>query len=456
MNDRILIVDDEANIRNSLQAMLVDEGYECLPASSGTEALRIMQEEDVHLIITDMVMPEMDGMELLAAVRKNYRDTRVILLTAFGTVESAVKAMKFGAVDFLLKPIDFDMLLVKVRECFKDVELRRELEWLKKQCRNDSCAACLQLVGESRVWKKVLERADKLANSDITVLITGESGTGKEVLARLIHRLSDRVDEPFVPVNCGGLPETLLDSELFGVVKGAYSGAIRDREGLIRAARRGTLFLDEISELSHNSQAKLLRVLQDGEVRPLGSDKATKANCRFIAATNRDLKTEVQQEKFREDLYYRVSSFVVHIPPLRERWEDIPALAKQFIYCHSVRNGKPTPMITSDAISVLQSYSWPGNVRQLENVIKGALLINEGEYLTADDFPPEVFESIRIDYAPALKDVMARFERSYILRILNENSGDKKATADQLNISLTTLYQKIKDLNISIPTPDYS
>ncbi|HDH58113.1 MAG TPA: sigma-54-dependent Fis family transcriptional regulator [Bacteroidetes bacterium] len=456
MKDRILIVDDEANIRNSLHAMLTDEGYECLPASSGTEALRLIHEEDVHLIITDMVMPEMDGMELLEAVRKDFRDVRVIILTAFGTVESAVKAMKFGAVDFLLKPIDFDMLLLKVRECFKDVELRRELEWLKKQCRSDSCAACLQLIGESRAWRGVLKKAEKLAKSDITVLITGESGTGKEVLARLIHRLSDRADEPFVPVNCGGLPETLLDSELFGVVKGAYSGAIRDRDGLIRAAKSGTLFLDEISELSHNSQSKLLRVLQDGEIRPLGSDQAMKADCRFIAATNQDLKTEILQENFREDLYYRISSFVVHIPPLRERWEDIPALTKQFIYCHSVRNGKSAPMITSDAISVLQAYSWPGNVRQLENVIKGALLINEGEYLTADDFPPEVFESTRKGYTPSLKDVLARFERSYILRVLNENSGDKKAAADQLKISLTTLYQKIKDLNISIPTPGYS
>lgn len=449
MSDRILIVDDEANIRNSLVAMLSDEGFECLPASNGKDAMGIVREEDVHLIITDLVMPEMDGLQLLEAVRREYKEIRVILLTAFGTVESAVKAIKFGAVDFLLKPIDFDMLLLKVRECFKEVELRRELEWLKKQCREGSCANCLKLVGESRAWKGILKSAEKVAKSDITVLVTGESGTGKEVLARLIHKLSDRADEPFVPVNCGGLPETLLESELFGVVKGAYSGAVRDREGLIRTAKRGTLFLDEISELSHGSQAKLLRVLQDGEVRPVGSDQSTRAHCRFIAATNQDLRKAVKDDVFREDLYYRVSSFVIHIPPLRERWEDIPLLAKQFVYCNSTRDGQSAPMLTSDAISILQSYSWPGNVRQLENVIKGALLINEGDYLTGADFPPEIFETMRKIDQQSLKDVMARFERSYISRVLAENNGDKKAAAERLGISLTTLYQKLKDLNIN-------
>ena len=448
MSDKILIVDDEANIRNSLSAMLSDEGYSCLIASNGMEAQRIVKEEEIHLIITDLVMPEMDGMQLLEYIRSVYKDIRVILLTAYGTVESAVKAMKFGAVDFLLKPVDFDLLLMKVQDCFKEVQLRREIKWLKEQCKEGNCTNCIKLVGESQVWIKVIKQAEKLAQSDITAVITGESGSGKELLARLIHKLSERSDEPFIPVNCGALPESLLESELFGVIKGAYTGAERDRDGLIRTAQKGTLFLDEISELSLRSQAKLLRVLQDGEVRPLGSDKITTASCCFLAASNKDLKMEVQRGNFREDLFYRITSFVIHIPPLRERWEDIPLLAKHFIFCYSNRNGRMTPMITTEAISILQSYSWPGNIRQLENVIKRALILNDGECLTIDDFPQEIFEFTRKFKTSGLKDTVNRFERSYIINALNENSGDKKVTAEQLNISLTTLYQKIKDLLI--------
>ncbi len=448
MYDRILIVDDEANIRNSLSGMLADEGYECSLASNGIEAMEIVQREGVHLIITDLVMPEMDGLELLEAVRKKHKDIRVILLTAYGTVESAVKAMKFGAVDFLLKPVDFDMLSLKVKECFEDVERRRELAWLKRECRGGSCANCQKFVGQSKSWQEIFKTAEKLAESKINVLITGESGTGKEIVARLIHTLSKNMDKPFVPVNCGGMPETLLESELFGVVRGAYSGAIKDRQGLIRSAKNGTLFFDEISELPTSAQSKLLRVLQDGEVRPLGSDVAMTANCRFIAATNRDLKQEVETERFREDLYYRTAGFVIHIPPLRDRWEDIEPLAQHFVLCHSVREAKAAPMLTSDAISALQSFPWPGNVRQLENVIKRALLFHKGEYLTAEDFSHELYETSLKGDTAGLKENLAQFERAYIQRVLAENSGDKKAAADQLNISLTTLYQKIKDLKI--------
>jgi two-component system response regulator PilR (NtrC family) len=454
MDNKILIVDDEANIRNSLNSVLTDEGYTCISAENGEEALRLVRSEVVDLIITDLIMPEKDGMELLEDVRNDYKDIRVIMLTAYGTVESAVKAMKYGAVDFLLKPIDFEMLLVKVKECFQHVHIKRELEWFKEQCSDGSCGNCLKMVGESISWKNVLKQAEKLAKSDITVLITGESGTGKEVLARVMHRWSGLTGRPFVPVNCSGLPETLLESELFGVVKGAYSGAIKNRDGLIKTAQEGTLFLDEISELSMSSQAKLLRVLQDGEVRPLGSDTTFQASCRFIAASNQDLEDLVSKERFREDLYYRVSSYVIQIPPLRDRWEDIPPLTKQFVFCYSARAGKSTPMLTSDAITQLQSYEWPGNVRQLENVIRSALLFNEGEYLNANDFPPEIFHASDETGDNGLKDTINRFEKSYIQRVLQELKGDKKAAADKLQISLTTLYQKIKDLGI--PTSDLS
>jgi len=448
MSDRILIVDDEANIRNSISSLLSDEGYECYTAANGREAQAIIDQEEIHLIITDLVMPEMDGMQLLQWVRQKYHSTKVFLLTAYGTVESAVQAMKFGAVEFLLKPVDFDTLLLKVKEHFHSIEMQRELKWLKDQCRQGSCVNCLKLVGESQEWKAVLKQAEKAAKSAVTILITGESGSGKELLARLIHKLSPRSAEPFIPLNCGGLPDTLLESELFGVVKGAFSGAVRDRDGLIRAAKKGTLFLDEISELSANSQAKLLRVLQDGEVRPLGSDKVIQTACRFLAATNKNLIDEVLKKNFRHDLYYRISSFVIHIPPLRERLDDIPLLAKHFVYCQSVKEGRNTPIITSDALSILQTYNWPGNVRQLENVIKHALIINEGEYLTVDSFPQDIFKSTSKIPDWGLKEAVSRFERSYIIRLLKENGNDKKAAAEKLGISLTTLYQKIKDLNI--------
>ncbi|MFH1862757.1 MAG: sigma-54 dependent transcriptional regulator [bacterium] len=454
MMDKILIVDDESNIRNSLRSVLSDEGYSCFSAANGVEALRTLQTEGVDLIITDLIMPEMDGLQLLEAVRKYNRDVRIIMLTAYGTVESAVQAMKHGAVDFLLKPIDFDILLLKVKDCFQQIELKRELLWFKEQCRNTVCGNCLNLIGESAAWKNVLNQARKVADSDINVLVSGESGVGKEVLARLIHLWSRRNERPFVPVNCSGLPETLLESELFGVIKGAYSGAVKDREGLIRTAKDGTVFLDEISELSLRSQAKFLRVLEDGEVKPLGSDRTYKASCRFLAASNRDLRKEVEQGQFREDLFYRISSFQIHIPPLRERWEDIPDLAKQFVYCSSSRENRNAPLLTSEVVSLLQSYSWPGNVRQLKNVIRSAILFHEGEYLTAHDFPQEVFESTTQPAEVGLRDVIARFERSYITRVLQEHHGDKKATAEKLKISLTTLYQKIKDLDI--PAPDFS
>jgi len=448
MPDKILVVDDEANIRNSLSEVLTDEGYECLTASEGKEALRIINEEDIQLVITDLIMPEMDGMELLREVRSQFSEIKVILLTAFGKVEDAVNAMRYGAVDFLLKPVDFEMLIIKVKESFKELELRRELKWLKEQCIAKNCIECKKLIGSSAIWKRMMNQVEKLANSDITALITGESGTGKELVARHIHALSKRSESPFVPVNCGGLPDTLMESELFGVVKGAYSGALQNREGLIRSAKDGVLFLDEISELSMNAQAKLLRVLQDGELRPLGSDKVLKASCRFIAASNKDLKLEAERGNFREDLYYRISSFVLNVPPLRDRWEDIPELTKHFLYCYSSREGLTTPLLTAEAASALQSYQWPGNVRQLENVIRSTLIIKRGDYLTAEDFPLDVLESSSSPTTSSLKHVVNRFEKSFITRILNENSGDKKITAEKLDISLTTLYQKIKDLDI--------
>jgi DNA-binding NtrC family response regulator len=404
--------------------------------------------EEIHLVITDLVMPEVDGMHLLEIIRREFKGMRVILLTAHGTVEAAVQAIKFGAVDFILKPVDFEALLSKVRNNFQELELIHEFEERRKQCPEGKCADCDKLVGETRIWKKVLKQAEKLATSEVNILITGESGTGKEVLARWIHKLSRRKEQSFVPVNCGGLPETLLESELFGMVKGAYSGALRDREGLIRTAKGGTVFLDEISELTLSSQAKLLRVLQDGEVRPLGSDKTLKADCRFLAATNRELKEEMQKGTFREDLFYRIASFVIQIPPLRERWEDIPLLAKHFVYCQSVREGKPPTVINSEALSILQSYPWPGNVRQLENVIKRALIFKEGDVLKAEDFSLEIFETTHKTYTPGLKEILNRFERSYIIRVLNEQRGDKRTTAEKLKVSLTTLYQKIKDLEI--------
>jgi len=445
MSYRILIIDDETDFLAALQALFADEGYECLTAANGKVGLKLALSDQPDLVITDLKMPGIDGLEVLAELRREYPAMPVVLLTAHGTVDSAVKALKFGAVDYLPKPIHFEILEGRVRELLRGVDMNRELRILKQQCMSGTCAECTPAVGESVAWKRVLRRIDQASVGDAPVLLLGESGTGKDVAARLVHRLSPRLGEPFVPVNAGAIPDHLVEAELFGVRKGAFTGAEEDRDGLIRSAGRGTLFLDEVAELPHSAQVKLLRVLDGGEARAVGSDEPYRAECRFVAATNKDLHALTKKGSFREDLFYRLAVFEIEMPPLRARSEDIPSLAAHFLRCYAKRLGQPMRQLAPETLTVLTSASWPGNVRQLENVIRRTLMVSSDKRILPEHLPRAlVGEQSPDPFEATLKEATRAFECSYISQALEDEKNDKNAVAARLGISLASLYDKIK------------
>ena len=360
----ILAVDDSLDTLEMLRRNLAAEGYETFTAISVDEAIRLLEDTRVDLVITDLKMPRASGMDLIRHIRENYRDTEVMMITGYATVEGAVEAVKTGAEEYLTKPFTEDELFTAVRRILEKLELR-------KAGRADMRHALKErygLLGESEAMNRVLRDIEKTAATPVTVLITGESGTGKELAARAIHYSDQRASSPFVPVNCGGIPESLLESELFGYVKGAFTGALESRAGFFQTADGGTIFLDEISETSLTMQVKLLRVLQDKKVCMIGSNRARKVNVRILAATNKDLLTLVKKGLFREDLYYRLNVIEITIPPLRERGDDIVLLAHHFAREYSRKLDKPEPGFTDRALTILRNYDWPGNVRELENL----------------------------------------------------------------------------------------
>ncbi|MEN8150350.1 MAG: sigma-54 dependent transcriptional regulator [Planctomycetota bacterium] len=452
MSYRILIIDDEPDFLASLQTLFTDEGYECVTAANGTVGLRLALSERVDLVITDLKMPGMDGIQVLEAIRREDTGLPVILLTAHGSVDTAVRALKFGAVDYLPKPFDFEILEARIREILRGVEVNRELRILKQQCMSGTCAECTVAVGESIPWKRVLRQVDQASRGDAPVLILGESGTGKDVAARLIHRLSPRVEHPFVAVNAGAIPDHLVEAELFGVRRGAFTGATEDRDGLIRTAGRGTLFLDEVAELPPATQVKLLHVLDGAEARAVGSDESYRAGCRFLAATNQDLKRLLEEGRFREDLYYRLTVFEIAIPPLRERPEDVALLAAHFLRCHAKRLGQPLRTLSPETLTVLSSARWPGNVRQLENVVRRTLMVTGDSRIRPDHLPPDLQPGPGPDLGPdtpggacvGLKDAVRGFERNYVACALEEANGDRSLAAERLGISRASLYEKVK------------
>jgi len=441
---RILVIDDEADFLAALQALFSDEGYECLTAADGEVGLRLALSEQVDLVVTDLRMPGRDGLQVLGALRKEHPDLPVILLTAHGSVDTAVRALKFGAVDYLPKPIDFEILEGRIREILKGVDVNRELRILKQQCMSGTCSECTPAVGESVAWKRVLRQVDQASRGDAPVLILGASGTGKDVAARLIHRLSPRLTAPFVAVNAGAIPDHLIEAELFGVRRGAFTGADEDRDGLIRTAGEGTIFLDEVAELPHPAQVKLLRVLDGGEARAVGSDRAYHAKCRFLAATNQDLKARLAEGRFREDLYYRLAVFEIEIPTLAARREDIPHLAAHFLRCYSKRLGQPVRQLAPETLTALSAAPWPGNVRQLENTIRRVLMVTTDGRILPEHLPADM----RIDgegpLRATLKEATGAFERNYVGQALSDAKGEKPVAAERLGISLATLYEKIK------------
>ncbi|MEE8312153.1 MAG: sigma-54 dependent transcriptional regulator [Candidatus Binatia bacterium] len=445
----VLVVDDEAASRESLADVLRDEGYDASVAANGEAALDLLRQSEFDLVITDLRMPELDGLQLLREVRKLCPQTLVILMTAFASVETAVDALREGAHDYMIKPLVFDEVLSKIGRLLE----RRELAWQIQHLRGqvEGRYDFENLIGESKAMRHIVEMIHKVAATNSTVLITGESGVGKEVVARAIHRDGQRRDKIFLPVNCGAIPETLLESQLFGHVRGAFTGAVAGREGLFQHARGGTIFLDEIGELPTALQVKLLRAIEEREILPVGSTTPLRVDVRIVAATNRDLEVACQEGTFREDLYYRLNVFQIAIPPLRERREDIPLLVDFLVRRHNEDMNRRFKGVENAAMKVLTSMPWKGNVRELDNVIEHAMIVGEDAWIRLADLPSRIArnggtESLVTD--DDLKGAMRVYERSHISNVLERLEGDKRAAAEQLGISLSSLYRKIDELGL--------
>jgi DNA-binding NtrC family response regulator len=450
----VLIIDDEAAIRESLETLLELEGYEVTTAEDGGQGLARLAERTFDLVLLDFALPDRDGLEILADIRDRDSELAVIMITAYGTVENAVRAMQGGAVNFVQKPWDNEKLLADIRASIarsraeeENVQLKRAL----KQRYNFE-----HIVGKSEPMLKIFDLVAQVAPSRSTILLQGESGTGKELIAKAIHMNSPRKDAPFVPVNTGSMPTDLLESTLFGHVKGAFTSAIASKKGLFEIANKGTLFLDEIGTMSMETQAKILRVLQDKRFMHLGGVQELQVDVRIIAATNVDLRQAVKEGKFREDLFYRLNVITIDLPPLRSRKEDIPLLVDYFLKKFCEENEKPLCTVSTEALRPLLDYDWPGNVRELENVIERAVVLANGRTITSDLLPdqltgrPSLIPSIDTRPDASLFEIVEECERRIITDMLEKCSWNQTEAAERFHIPLSTLNQKIKRLNIEI------
>ncbi len=438
----VLVVDDEASNLASLEKIFQREGMRVFTADGAKAALELVRRHRVQVVLTDLMMPGTSGAELLRALKEVSPDTEVVLMTAYGTVETAVQAMRDGAYDFVEKPLKRMTIVKSVRKAAERQSLVAENRSLKREIK---LLTNREIVGQSPALRRVLDVATQAAPSSATVLILGESGTGKELIARYIHSKSARASGPFVAVNCAAIPESILEAELFGHERGAFTGAIAKREGRFARARGGTLFLDEIGELSPAVQVKILRVLQEGEYEPVGGH-TVKADARIVAATNRDLVSEVEAGRFREDLYYRLNVIAVTAPPLRARREDIPLLVDHFLGVYCTKNGRARLAIPSDSLRKLMDYSWPGNVRELENVVERAAVLCRAETLTLADLPDAVANATPrppSELTFAIGTPLSEVEQRMIRDTLSHTSGDKSLAAQLLGISTRTIYRKL-------------
>jgi two-component system response regulator PilR (NtrC family) len=451
MAHKILVVDDEEIIRDSLFYILEKEGYEVDKAENGKTAYDKMIANHFDLVITDIEMPVMRGTELLEKIRTLNVQTSVIVITAFGSLETAITALRNGASDYILKPVEFDELLIKTKRLFEVKDLLLENRVLREEIHRKYDFE--NIVGKANSIKKVYEMIEAVAETDSTVLISGNSGTGKELVARALHYKSHRKNKPFVAVNCGAISENLIESELFGHKKGAFTGAISDKDGYMKAANGGTLFLDEISEMPPQLQVKLLRAIQEKEYTPVGTTVSLSVNTRFIATTNRNLEEEVKNGRFREDLYYRINVVDIHLPSLKEREEDIPLLADHFLNKYRKELNKNIKGIDNEAMRAILSHEWKGEVRELENIIERAVIFCKGDMITLQELPvtfkPKMDE-LDFSFNGSLDDSVRKFERDFILRALENNENNKEKTADALRVGLSTLYRKLKELDIKI------
>jgi DNA-binding NtrC family response regulator len=442
---RILLVDDESGILDSLRILFRGAGYDVLAANSGNDALSSLAEDKPDIVLTDIRMPGASGLDVLSKAREVDPEMAVILMTAQASLQSAVRAVNEGAYYYLQKPFANDELLAICQRAAEARRLKVENKALKKEIRRQTKAFAERPVGKSRAFLDLLKLAETVAPTDSTVLISGESGTGKEVVSRYIHSLSDRAEASFYSINCGALPESLLESELFGHVRGSFTGAVKDKEGLLAAASGGTFFMDEIGEMSAATQVKLLRALQEREVIPVGATEPVSIDVRIIAATNRDLEDEIRRGGFRSDLYYRLNVIALHLPPLRERREDVLILARHFLGAADNEDGS-AKALTKDAESILTEYDWPGNVRELENALERAVVVAKGDAIAPVDLPDRVCDApsdpLVADQLPA-NPTMEVIERAYIQWVLRAEGGNKTRAAEVLGIDPSTLYRKL-------------
>jgi two-component system response regulator HydG len=447
---KVLVVDDQRNMRATTAIVLRQAGHAVDEAEDGGAALQKIQAGNFDVVLTDLRMPTVDGMELLREVQRIAPETQVIVMTAYGTIESAVDAIRHGAYDFLAKPFKEDELLLRVAKAVEKRRLVGEVSLFAGEFRQRY--GLEHVVGRSHAIREVLERVKRVGPTDATVLVTGESGTGKELVARAIHVASRRGDKPFVPVNCAAITETLLESELFGHAKGAFTGATRARRGLFEEAHGGTLFIDEIAETAPGFQAKLLRALQEGEIRRVGESAPVQVDVRVIAASNQDLRKAIAERRFREDLFYRLNVVPIRIPPLRERGEDVPLLAAHFLRRFVQRTGQEKAL-TPDALAVLVEHDWPGNVRELENMIEQAAALSPGREIRALDVQIErPRRSAAGEPARTLAAAVEDAERRAIEAALARNDADLQRVARELGVSGTTLWRKMKRLGIEVRT----
>jgi len=438
---KIFVIDDDKSQRENLSGHLEDIGHEIKNCSSGNECLEYIKKEFVDLIITDFRMPGLSGLEVLKEVKKINPDISVILVTAFGTVQNAVEAMKLGAVDYITKPIDLDEIELKINKLNEHRQLVQENYILKEQLQKNVNFS--KIIYKSDEMDEVLNMVSRVSDSDTSVFIHGESGTGKEMIAQAIHNASPRKKHPFIAVNCAAIPDTLFESELFGHEKGAFTGANERKKGRFEIASEGTLFLDEIADIPMNFQVKLLRVLQSGEFQRLGSSQNLKTNVRIISATNKNLKKLAEKEEFRSDLYYRLNVIPISIPPLRDRKNDISLLAKHFVEKHASRNKRKKKEISTEALDLLTRYKFPGNVRELENIIERAVILSRSDIISAKDFPINQDELSENIYKGTLPEQLKQFENNIIQKALRETNNVQTAAAKKLGISEATLRYKI-------------
>lgn len=443
---RVLVVDDETSILDSLRILLKTEGFAPFTAQGGKQGLERLPELRPDIVLTDVRMPDVSGVQVLSSARQVDPDVPVILMTAQATLQSAVQAVNEGAFYYIQKPFRNDELIAILRRAAEHRRLRVENHVLKQEIRRRDRHTAQRPIGRSKSWLDVLRLAETVAPTDSTVLITGESGTGKEVIARYIHELSARTDHSFMSINCGALPESLLESELFGHVKGSFTGAVKDKTGLFAAANQGTFFLDEIGETTPSTQVKLLRVLQQREVIPVGATEPLTVDTRVLAATNRDLEEEIKRGSFRADLFYRLNVIAVHLPPLRQRTEDIPLLAEGFLARSAALRSEEPKTLSEGTLDALMAYTWPGNVRELENALERAVILSNGGTITPDALPERVTarraEPLVSERAPVTPTLEA-IERAYIQWVLQNEGGNKTRAADMLGIDPSTLYRKL-------------